>query len=118
MAGTRFTSLTVARALTAVYEKAVRSPNEGGMAPSAELEHLRAERERLQAELSAIFDDPLNRGLVGRYAVLPLELRRPVLAVATRPVLRKTATALYRAGYWLRRSRITARSKANEGGRG
>ena len=117
MAGTRFTSLSVARAMMAVYKKAVRSPNEGGLAPSAELAHLRAERERLQAELGSIYDDPLNRGLVGPYALLPPELRRPVLALATRPVLRKTATVLYRAGYSLRRSRIIARSKASGGGR-
>jgi GT2 family glycosyltransferase len=113
MAGARFTGLSVARALSAVYAKAVRSPNEGSVAPSAELEHLRAQRERLRIELSAIYDDPLNRGLVGPYAVLPLELRRPVLAVATRPVLRKTATALYRAGYALRR----ARARESNGGR-
>jgi glycosyltransferase involved in cell wall biosynthesis/GT2 family glycosyltransferase len=116
MAGARFTSLNLARGLTAVYAKAVRSPNEGGLAPSAELDHLRAERERLESELGAIYNDPLNRGLVGPYAVLPLELRRPVLAVATRPVLRKTATALYRAGYVLRRS-VGNRAKATDGGR-
>jgi GT2 family glycosyltransferase len=116
MAGARFTSLSVARALTAVYAKAVRSPNQGGLSPGAELEYLRAERDRLEAELNAIYDDPLNRGLVGPHAVLPLELRRPVLAVATRPVLRKTATVLYRAGYALTHSRGT-RSKANDGGR-
>jgi GT2 family glycosyltransferase/glycosyltransferase involved in cell wall biosynthesis len=116
MAGARFTSLSVARALTTVYTKAMRSPNNRGLALTAELVHLRSqrerletERERLQSELSAIYDDPLNRGLVGPYAVLPPELRRPVLAVATRPVLRKTATVLYRAGYALRHVRMNAR---------
>jgi glycosyltransferase involved in cell wall biosynthesis len=105
MAGARFTSASSARALAAVYAAALRSPGAGrSLLGGAELNQLRRERDRLQRELDLIYEDPLNRGLAGRYAVLPPELRRPVLAVATRPVLRQTAIGLYRAGHLLRRT--------------
>jgi hypothetical protein len=104
IAGARFTGRSSAQALSTVYERALRS-SAGGTIPSAELQHVRAECDVLQRELSSIYDDPLNRGLVGRYAVLPPELRRPVLAVATRPVLAKTVMGIYRARYALRRMR-------------
>jgi GT2 family glycosyltransferase len=104
IAGARFTSRSSAQALAAVYERALRS-SAGGTIPGAELQQVRAECDVLQRELSSIYDDPLNRGLVGRYAVLPPELRRPVLAVATRPVLAKTVMGIYRARYALRRTR-------------
>jgi GT2 family glycosyltransferase len=106
LAGARFTSRSSAHGLTEAYTRALRSSVAGAMThPSAELHELRAERDMLRRELSSIYDDPLNRGLAGRYAVLPPELRRPVLAVATRPALRKTAIGLYRAGHALRNPR-------------
>jgi GT2 family glycosyltransferase/glycosyltransferase involved in cell wall biosynthesis len=106
LAGARFTSRSSAQGLTEAYTKALRSSVAGATTlPSAELQELRAERDMLRRELSSIYDDPLNRGLAGRYAVLPPELRRPVLAVATRPALRKTAIGLYRAGHALRNRR-------------
>jgi GT2 family glycosyltransferase len=106
IAGARFTSRAAARGLEAVYARALRSSVGGEVTlAGSEVEQLRAEREMLHRELSAIYDDPLNRGLVGPHAVLPAELRRPVLAVATRPVLLKTVMSLYRAGYAFRRRR-------------
>jgi GT2 family glycosyltransferase len=104
IAGARFTSRRNAEALAEVYERALRS-SAGGTIPIAELQQVRAECDTLHRELSSIYDDPLNRGLVGRYAVLPPELRRPVLAVATRPFLVKTVLALYRARFVLGRTR-------------
>jgi hypothetical protein len=93
-----------------VYAKALRAPAAaGGIAVASAIAAAGAragadpdETEVLRRQLSAIYDDPLNRGLVGPYAVLPPELRRPVLAVATRPLLRRSALALYRAGYAVR----------------
>lgn len=110
IAGARFTNRNVARGLLEVYLKALRSPAPSRVAVAVEdvdrlkreAAHLRAEASALKQELGAIYDDPLNRGLIGPQAVLPPELRRPVLAVATRPMLRKTVTAAYRAGYVLR----------------
>lgn len=100
VAGSRFTSAKNAQGLADVYTKALRSPatastGTGDGQPGRE----RAEAESLRRELSVIYDDPLNRGLVGPEAVLPPELRRAVLAVSTRPLMRKSALALYRAGY-------------------
>jgi glycosyltransferase involved in cell wall biosynthesis len=109
-AGARFTSAENARGLAGVYAKALRAPAAaGGIAVASAIAAAGAragadpdETEVLRRQLSAIYDDPLNRGLVGPYAVLPPELRRPVLAVATRPLLRRSALALYRAGYAVR----------------
>ncbi len=92
-AGARFTSAENARGLAEVYGKAVRATAAGGIAVTAA---------QPDADRAAIFDDPLNRALVGPQAVLPPELRRAVLAVVTRPLLRRTALALYRAGYAMR----------------
>lgn len=104
IAGARFTSARNAHGLAEVYAKAVRAPAAVGIGavdgrPGGRSQ---AEAESLRRELSVIYDDPLNRGLVGPDAVLPLELRRAVLAVATRPLMRRSALALYRAGYLLR----------------
>ena len=73
---------------------------------SAELERAevslaeaRAEVDALAAALGAareVLDHPLNRGLVGPHAVVDLELRRAVLAVATRPKLNRLVVAAYR----------------------
>lgn len=95
MAGARLTSARNAQRHAEVYERAMSGP-----APTAGV--LAAEVLRLQTELDEIYGDPLNRGLAGRYAVLPRELRRPVLAIATRPALRGTVSALYRAAYRVR----------------
>jgi hypothetical protein len=106
LAGARFTSRSSAQGLAEAYSRALRASVTSDLTvPSAELQELRAERDMLRRELSSIYDDPLNRGLAGRYAVLPPELRRPVLAVAMRPALRKTAIGLYRAGHALRTRR-------------
>ncbi len=105
-AGARFTSAANAKGLAEVYAKAVRAPAAMSLpvldGPPALDEN---EAESLRRQLSAIYDDPLNRGLVGPYAVLPPELRRAVLAVATRPIMRKSALALYRTGYAMRHRR-------------
>jgi GT2 family glycosyltransferase len=100
LAGARFTSRSNARGLERVYIRALRSPSRINSWADPLL--LPAEVESLRRLASTILDDPLNRGLVGPNAALPPDLRRPVLAVATRPALRKTATMLYRMGYTLR----------------
>jgi GT2 family glycosyltransferase len=104
-AGARFTSRSNGLGLEAVYNKALRSlPRETFWSALAECQR---EIDRLHeeaAELRAILEDPLNRGLVGPNAVLPAHLRRPVLAVATRPTLRTAADLLYRAAHALRPS--------------
>jgi len=99
IAAARFTSRAHAGLLRGVYDKALRSPVATGLA--LEVTRLRTELEALRGELGMIYNDPLTRGLVGRDAILPAEMRRPVLAVATRPALRKATMALYRVGYAL-----------------
>ena len=101
-AGARFTSRSNGLGLKEVYAKALRSPPRqtfwSALAEcQRDLDRLREET----AELRSIYDDPLNRGLVGPDAALPAHLRRPVLAVARRPALRTAAGLLYRAGYAL-----------------
>ena len=101
-AGARFTSRSNGLGLEEVYAKALRSPPRqtfwSALAEcQRDLDRLREET----AELRSIYDDPLNRGLVGPDAVLPAHLRRPVLAVARRPALRTAAGLLYRAAYAL-----------------
>lgn len=118
-AGARFTLERLAAELKAVYAKSSASP---AVAPLAvELDALQREADELHKEtaalreenarLSATLSDPLNRGLVGPDAILPPELRRAVLAVAARRPLRHLATALYRAGYALRRG-VRPRARA------
>ncbi len=101
LAGARFTTRGVAAGLTRVYHRAVTGRPRGSQS-QLERERLQAEVHALREMASEIYDDPLNRGLAGRYAVLSPELRRPVLALATRPPLRNTALALYRAAHGLR----------------
>jgi GT2 family glycosyltransferase len=98
-AGARYTPQNLAAGLEAVYERALLAPPAPTFwsALAQAQRQLDSERERL----SAIYGDPLNRGLVGPDALLPAELRRPVLAVATRPALRRAASTLYRAAYAL-----------------
>jgi GT2 family glycosyltransferase len=123
-AGAQLTAVRHAHAHAEVYARALACARPAGARQAGEALGLQAERETLldqrealqasrealeaelqsaRAELGEIYDDPLNRGLAGRHAILPAELRRPVLAVASRPVLRTAATALYRAGHALRR---------------
>ena len=108
-AATELTAERNARRHVDVYMRAVAEPSPSGVEVARELAAVRSERNSLRAELNAIYDDPLERGLAGRYAVLPPELRRPVLAVATRPVLRRTAMALYRAATRVSRALQRAR---------
>lgn len=103
LAGARFTNRSVASALMRTYERAVRSPPRTGGA-GEDLDRLWTEINQLRQLVGEIYDDPLNRGLAGRYAVLDPELRRPVLAIATRQPLRNTALALYRAAHALRQA--------------
>ena len=105
-AGARFTSVGYARGLEDVYAKAVRSPATDMLWIEVADAQRKLEAARGEvAGLRAITDDPLNRGLVGPDAVLPPELRRPALAVATRPPLRRAALALYRVAYAVRHRR-------------
>jgi GT2 family glycosyltransferase len=122
MAGARLTAARNARLHADVYERAVAAPAPGAASLAraalelqAELDDAILERDGLDAELREIYHDPLNRGLAGRYAILPAELRRPVLAMASRPALRKTAMALYRASYASRHGLRRARTDKGEG---
>ena len=103
MAGARLTASRNARLHVEVYARALVAPPSQAASLAREVLELEAEFDRvrgdLQNQLGEIYDDPLNRGLAGRYAVLPQELRRPVLAVATRPALRAAVTTLYRAAH-------------------
>jgi GT2 family glycosyltransferase len=122
MAGARLTAARYARLHADVYARAQAAATPGA-APlahaalelQAELDDAVLERDGLDAELREIYHDPLNRGLAGRYAILPAELRRPVLAMASRPVLRKTAMALYRASYASRHGLRRSRTDKGEG---
>jgi len=53
--------------------------------------------------------DPMTEGLVGQHGVIPPDLRRPLLAIANRPTLRRLVfgpiRAAYVAGYWLTHAR-------------
>jgi GT2 family glycosyltransferase len=109
MAGARLTAARNARQHADVYARALGLPTppaarvaHQSLELQVELEEAERLTEDLRTELGEVYDDPLSRGLAGRYAILPTELRRPVLAVASRPALRATATALYRGSYALR----------------
>ena len=102
MAGARLTALTNARRHAEAYARALSRPAPRGAHLAHELLELEAERRKLEREFDEIYNDPLNRGLAGRYAVLPEEMRRPVLAIATRPALRGTVTGLYRVARFAR----------------
>jgi hypothetical protein len=71
----------------------------------AERQALRNELGLVRHELSEIYEDPIARGLAGRYAIVPEELQRAVLALAARPTLRDRAVALYRVAQRLSSSR-------------
>lgn len=103
MAGARLTASGNARQHADIYAQARcgSTPLAARMAMQALA--LQEERDHLVSEVQAVYDDPLNIGLVGKYAILPEELRRPVLAVASRPTLTRGALALYRAAHSARR---------------
>jgi GT2 family glycosyltransferase len=110
MSGARLTAATNARRHLEVYQRAL-----AGSVPSAarvahETLRLRRQLDQVTAELREFTDDPLNRGLVGRDAILPPELRRPVLAVASRRTLRRIVKLLYRSGYALRHGKRAPKS--------
>jgi GT2 family glycosyltransferase len=103
MSGARLTASGNAKQHAGIYAQA-----RAGQAPLARRVALRsleiqAERNQSAAEMNAIFGDALNRALVGPHAALPQEMRRPVLAVATRPALRTGVLTLYRAARAARR---------------
>lgn len=102
MAGARLTASTNARRHAEAYARALSRPAAQAARLAQELLELEIERRKLEREFDEIYNDPLNRGLAGRYAVLPEDMRRPVLAVATRPALRGTVTSLYRAARFAR----------------
>ncbi len=109
MAGARLTAARNAQLHADVYRRALAGRAPLAAALSKEMAELEQARVQLEAQLRAargeldeIYDDPLNRGLAGRYAVLPRELRRPVLAMASRPALRAAVTMAYRAAYTVR----------------
>ncbi len=114
-AGARFTARSNGLGLAEVYAKALRSPPRqtfwSALAEcQRDLDRMRYET----AELRAILEDPLNRGLVGPDAVLPAHLRRPVLAVARRPLLRTAAGLLYRTAYALRHAGLSPPSQPED----
>jgi len=101
MAGARLTGSRKALLHAEVYARARAGAPPTGARIAEDALALRDELDAARAELDSIYENPLNRGLVGPYAILPDELRRPVLAIAARPALRVTASAIYRAGYAL-----------------
>jgi len=101
MAGARLTGSRKARLHAEVYARARAGAPPPGARIAQDALELREQLDLARAELDLIYENPLNRGLVGSGAILPDELRRPVLAIASRPALRVTASAIYRAGYAL-----------------
>ena len=59
----------------------------------------------VHAALDAIYQDPLSAGFVGPRAIVPEEVQRAALAIASRPALRDAALALLRATHHVRRRR-------------
>ncbi len=103
-AGAPLTTAENARRHVELYRAALAGPRRAmtevaldRLRLDAERRRLTDERDRACGELAAIDADPVARGLVGRHAVVPEELRRAVLALAMRPALRDGAVALYRA---------------------
>jgi hypothetical protein len=115
LSGARFTSRATAQGLLAAYQKAILAPPRGGGA-GVDAKRLKAEVIELRELVAEVYDDPLNRALAGRYAILDPELRRPVLAIANRRPLRNTALALYRVAHALRRGGNRSRSDDGAGG--
>lgn len=62
----------------------------------SELERARDDFRNVHRELAAIYQDPIAAGFVGPYAIVPEELQRLTLALATRSATRDAAVALYR----------------------
>jgi GT2 family glycosyltransferase/glycosyltransferase involved in cell wall biosynthesis len=96
-AATRFTWELSAAQTVEVYRRAVNDPVREATA-------IVNEAVRLEQVVAAVGDDGMT--LVGPGAVLPEEMRRPLLAVAARPWLRGpifgALRAPYRLGHWLR----------------
>jgi GT2 family glycosyltransferase len=110
LAGARFTVQSNGLGLEKVYKRALLAParqtfwlDVAELRQELDLAHQELDvAQRELGDLYGIVYDPLNRGLVGPDAVLPSDLRRAVLAIATRPSLRASAIALYRLAYGLR----------------
>lgn len=115
LSGARFTGRATAQSLRDAYYRAILAPPRGGGA-GVDSKRLKAEITELRELVSEVYDDPLNRALAGRYAILDSELRRPVLAVANRRPLRNTALALYRVAHALRRKGDHSRSQDGAAG--
>jgi GT2 family glycosyltransferase len=103
MAAARLTASGNAKRLAAIYRHATRTPTSAAARLAVQSLQLQAERKVMRAQIEEIYGDPLNRGLAGPYAILPEEMRRPVLAVASRPALRNGALGLYRVARSARR---------------
>lgn len=117
MAGARLTVSQNAKRHAEIYVRAQTAPPPIAAIMAMQALELQAERDAADAqrhqalaELAEVYEDPLSRGLAGRYAILPDELRRPVLAIASRPALRRGALAAYRAGHLVRR-RLSPRTE-------
>jgi glycosyltransferase involved in cell wall biosynthesis len=107
-AAARFTWATTARQLVDVYRAAVAQPASGSRALVEEcLSQKRArerDRERFEELRDHYFDlrgqyDKTAQALVGPAGVIPPDLRRPLLAVGSRPALRRTTFGLIRVAY-------------------
>jgi GT2 family glycosyltransferase len=99
MAGARLTASGNAKQHAGIYAHARQGPTPLAARMAMQALALQQERDTALAHLGEIYGDPLNIALVGQYAILPEELRRPVLAVASRPALTRSALALYRAAH-------------------
>ena len=100
-AGARFTWRSTARRLIEVYRQVASAPvSEARKLVEAFVDE-RRDRERAEDALRTLRDqyDVTAQGLVGPNGVIPSNLRRPLLAIGTRPALSRPAFGLLRAAY-------------------
>ena len=112
-AGAALTSSEYARRHAELYQRALSRPEAGvgriGNRTAElmiELEVVQRDFRNVHRELDAIYRDPISSGFVGPHAIVPEDLQRAALAIATRPALRDRAVALQRAVHRLRRRTI------------
>lgn len=103
-AGAALTHADYARRHTELYERALSRPVADGARIGVRTADLMIALARSRDDfavvhraLDAIYQNPVAGGFVGPNAIVPEELQRAALALATRPALRDRAVGLYRA---------------------
>ncbi len=108
-AAARFTWRTSAHGLQEVYESAARMPPNEARRLARDLAKAKSSLHALETEFAGLDASWIREAmpLVGPNGLVPKDLYRPLMAVASRPVLRKPMwgmlRAMYTAGYRARR---------------